>query len=258
MPWPWTYGDHARALDCAARIPSQGGGRRFPVRRSAARRHASRSGRGNSAATRKRACRSISKAASICRLARTRCARRSRPPACRSSIRRSSIYHGVARQYPINGPLLRTKTREPTDLSIRSRCRSSRTSIGAICARQPLNGKMELVWGTKTAPINDKWMRVKRWRRQAAALQQRDRVLRAHLSRVLRHERRAGALPLHRRYSRSQSLMQGADDEDVTNLATNRVIFYGGVAARRAGQVLHAGERLACRMSSCTPWRWTI
>lgn len=134
------------------------------------------------------------------------------------------VYQGVARQYPINGRCYRTKTPENQD------CYSL-----ALQVYQDLfhdlkldsrDGLMEIVWGTRTDPTNDKWMQVKdadgnlRPCHNEMGFFQRIYLAFFDTSAVLARCPYTGVIPV-------QSLLQGADDDDVTNLAGNRIIFYG-------------------------------
>jgi hypothetical protein len=134
------------------------------------------------------------------------------------------VYEGVARQYPINGRCYRTKNPENQDCySLALRVYQDLFHNLKLDTR---DGLMEIVWGTKTDPTNVKWMRVKDG---DGNLQSCDNEMgffrRIYLaffdtSAVLSRCPYTGVIP-------AQSLIQGADDADVTNLASNRVIFYG-------------------------------
>jgi hypothetical protein len=88
------------------------------------------------------------------------------------------------------------------------------------------DGLMELVWGTKTDPTNDKWMRVKdsdgnlQPCRNEMGFFQRIYLAFFDTSAVLARCPYTGVISV-------QSLLQGEEDADVTNLAHDRVIFYG-------------------------------
>jgi len=90
----------------------------------------------------------------------------------------------------------------------------------------PLNGMMELVWGTKTEPTNLKWRRYKdddgNWKRCTETVGAALRIYRAFFdtSTALSHCPYTGIVPV-------ESLIRGDQDPDLTRLLTGRVVFYG-------------------------------
>lgn len=134
------------------------------------------------------------------------------------------VYQGVARQYPINGRCYRTKKPENQDCySLALRVYQDLFHNLKLDTRE---GLMEIVWGTKTDPINTKWMRVKDSDGNLQSCKtETDFFHRVYLaffdtSAVLSSCPYAGVIP-------AQSLLQGIDDADVAGLAHDRIVFYG-------------------------------
>lgn len=134
------------------------------------------------------------------------------------------VYQGVARQYPINGHCYRGKE-----------AGSDRCYALALQVYQDLyhdlkldtrEGLMEIVWGTQTDPINTKWMRVRDGDGKLQSCRsETDFFRRLYLAffdtgAVLSSCPYTGVIPV-------QSLLQGADDPDIARLASDRIIFYG-------------------------------
>ncbi|HEY2068699.1 MAG TPA: CHASE2 domain-containing protein [Rhizomicrobium sp.] len=134
------------------------------------------------------------------------------------------VYDGVARQYPVTGTCFNQKP------DANGTCPSLAARVFRDVFPQypltPLNGLIELVWGTRTDPTNAKWMHVTDENgKRRSCHPHMDAIRRFYLaffdtSQVLVHCPYTGVIPV-------VSLMQGAEDADVTKLATNRVIFYG-------------------------------
>lgn len=134
------------------------------------------------------------------------------------------VYDGVARQYPVTGACFNQKP------DANGSCPSLAVRVFRDVFPQyplpPLNGLIELVWGTHTDPTNAKWMRVKADDGTTYSCHPHMSALRRFYlaffdtSQVIVHCPYTGVIPV-------VSLMQGAEDADVTKLATNRVIFYG-------------------------------
>jgi CHASE2 domain-containing sensor protein len=134
------------------------------------------------------------------------------------------VYDGVARQYPTTGSCFNQTP------SGNGACDSLAVKVFRDGFPQyslaPLNGLIELVWGTRTDATNAKWMRVTDQNgvhyscNNDIAFLRRLYLAFFDTSAVLAHCPYTGVIPV-------VSLMQGADDSDVTKLATGRVIFYG-------------------------------
>jgi CHASE2 domain len=135
------------------------------------------------------------------------------------------VYDGIARQYNVTGKCFGKNGIE------KGSCDSLALAVFRDTYPQeklePLNGMMELVWGTRTDPHNAKWISTTD-------------------SSGAKHSCNLGIGPLRRFYlaffdpSRVQNpcpynaqlpvlaLMEGSDDPDIPNLIKNRVVFYGG------------------------------
>ncbi|MGZ5960987.1 MAG: CHASE2 domain-containing protein [Rhizomicrobium sp.] len=129
------------------------------------------------------------------------------------------VYDGVVRQYPTTG-----------------RCFGPNGQTGGECLSlaprvykdlypkhplEPLNGKMELVWGTKTAPFNVRF--------NSGALPCNEeasfflRIYRAFFDK----QSAVGRCPYNNDIP-VEALLAGGDDKDLNNLIPGHVIFYGG------------------------------
>ncbi|HTL30615.1 MAG TPA: CHASE2 domain-containing protein, partial [Tepidisphaeraceae bacterium] len=135
------------------------------------------------------------------------------------------VNQGIVRQYPITGACLGT-SRQNTP------CQSLALSVYKdLYPRQPLavpQGLMELVWGTRANPTNAKWMKVTDenggihscgehqeigwWRRTWLAF--------FDPASVRSPCPYSNVIP-------AESLIEGRDDADVARLAKNRIVFYG-------------------------------
>jgi CHASE2 domain len=134
------------------------------------------------------------------------------------------VYDGVARQYPVTGACFNQKP------DANGTCPSLAVRVFRDVFPQyplpPLNGLIELVWGTRTNPINKKWMHVTDDSGAhvscSGGISSLRRIYLAFFdtSAVQSHCPYTGELPV-------MSLMEGSDDPDVTKLAANRVILYG-------------------------------
>src|ERR1700761_5999772 len=90
-----------------------------------------------------------------------------------------------------------------------------------------LDGLMELVWGTKTAPENLKWMHPK----VADGNAQSCGTENGMFARFYLAFFDPGAIKSPCPYNAQipvESLLEGSDDQDVARMAANRVVFYGG------------------------------
>ncbi len=136
------------------------------------------------------------------------------------------VNQGVVRQYPAEG-----------------RCYGAHRAANAVCPslalqvykdlfpRQPLaplNGLMEIVWGTRPDPTNAKWMRLTDdsgavhscGENQSMGLVKRTYLAFFDPSAVRSPCPYEGVIPV-------ESLVQGRDDPDIAKLAHGRIIFYG-------------------------------
>jgi CHASE2 domain-containing sensor protein len=134
------------------------------------------------------------------------------------------INQGVVRQYPITGQCF--------GASAGAACPSLALQVYKdLYPRQPLaplNGLMEIVWGTHPDPTNAKWMHVTddsgvvHSCRLNQDIGWAKRIYLAFFdpSAVRSLCPYEGVIPV-------ESLMQGADDPDITKLAHDRIVFYG-------------------------------
>ena len=135
------------------------------------------------------------------------------------------VYDGIARQYNVTGKCFDKRG------VAKGSCYSLALEVFQDTYPQyklePLNGMMELVWGTRTDPHNAKWISVTN----------EDGTPRSCISDIgpLRRFYLAffdpGAVQNPCPYNAQLpvvSLMQGSDDPDIPELIKNRVVFYGG------------------------------
>jgi CHASE2 domain-containing sensor protein len=134
------------------------------------------------------------------------------------------INQGVARQYPVTGRCFPART-GANCLSLALQVYNDLYPTEPLA---PLNGVMEIVWGTHPNPINAKWMRVTDesgvvhscslnqnigWARRVYLAFFDPTVVRSQCP----YE---GVIPV-------ESLLQGTEDPDIAKLARDRIIFYG-------------------------------
>jgi hypothetical protein len=151
------------------------------------------------------------------------------------------VYNGVARQYYVTGECFNTKPRAD------GTCYSNALRVFADNFPQyklaPLNGMMELVWGTAVNPTNAKWMG------QACQVHvgplQRIYLAFFDPASVQNPCPYSGVIPV-------VTLRDGNYDQDVDNLIRGHVVYYGGnlegaqdesyspVNGRIAGVFVHA------------------
>jgi hypothetical protein len=138
------------------------------------------------------------------------------------------VYNGVARQYNVTGKCLSGVKPQPD-----GSCYSAALQVFSDVYKdqykiEPLNGMMELVWGTRTDPINLKWMT--RTDASGAKISCADTItpaVRTYLAffdpgQVQNSCPYTGVIPV-------VSLMNGEiDDPDIVKLIKGRVVFYGG------------------------------
>jgi len=130
------------------------------------------------------------------------------------------IYDGVARQYPIEGRCFGAR---PPCKSLALRAYSDLYPAHPL---GPLNGRMELVWGTRTNPINAKWLTLTDADGQKVPC---DREI-GGLSRVYLAFFDPSQVRSLCPYSNEvpvQALLMGTDDPDFPKLVPGRVILYG-------------------------------
>jgi hypothetical protein len=135
------------------------------------------------------------------------------------------IYDGIARQYDVTGKCFGTRG------APRGSCYSLALEVFRDTFQQfrlePLNGMMELVWGTRTDPHNAKWITVMGEDGKPRSCN----VDISPLRRIYLAFFDPGAVQNPCPYNAQipvVSLMAGSDDPDLPNLIKNRVVFYGG------------------------------
>lgn len=138
------------------------------------------------------------------------------------------VYNGVARQYNVNGKCMSGVKPRADGTCYSAALQVFNDVYGKQYKLEPLNGMMELVWGTKTDPINAKWMlRTDADGNRTSCVDETSPLKRIYLaffdtSTVQNLCPYTGVIPV-------QSLLSGqVDDPDVINLIKDRVVFYGG------------------------------
>ncbi|MBI1328470.1 MAG: CHASE2 domain-containing protein [Alphaproteobacteria bacterium] len=133
------------------------------------------------------------------------------------------LNQGIARQYPIEGRCF------GADAS-KSGCYSLALSVyrdlypGKV--RSDLNGLMEIVWGTRTDPFNKKWQRVHDEDGNTFSCQSDMSFIRRIWLAFLDPEEVRSRCTYHAAVP-VQALMQGSDDPDFENAIKNKIVFYG-------------------------------
>ncbi|HXC56866.1 MAG TPA: CHASE2 domain-containing protein [Rhizomicrobium sp.] len=135
------------------------------------------------------------------------------------------VYDGVVRQYPVSGYCYKADG-QVKDASCPSLALRVFADVYPNIKLAPLNGKIELVWGTRTEPTNLKW---RKYRDDDGTLHPCSvetnfvaRTWRAFFdkSTAQGHCPYDGIVPV-------EALIRGDDDPDIARLLTNRVVFYG-------------------------------
>ncbi|HEY3638652.1 MAG TPA: CHASE2 domain-containing protein [Rhizomicrobium sp.] len=135
------------------------------------------------------------------------------------------VNQGIVRQYPVSGQCLGA---QPQHDSCSSLAVEVYKDLFPQVPLAPLNGLIEIVWGTRTNPINAKWMRVNDENGAPHACGENQDIgafRRIYLaffdpSSVRSACPYTGVIP-------AEALIEGRDDPDITALAHNRVVFYG-------------------------------
>jgi CHASE2 domain len=135
-----------------------------------------------------------------------------------------NVYDGVVRQYPTTGHCFNAKGLTPGDCpSLALRVFSD---VYPKTPLVPLKDKIELVWGTKTEPTNLKWRKY----HDEDGAEHPCTVQTGFILRIWRaffDKSTAQNLCPYNGIVPVESLIRGDQDPDVTNLLTNRVVFYG-------------------------------
>lgn len=135
------------------------------------------------------------------------------------------VNQGVVRQYPVTGRCLASARQGQTCPSL---ALAVYEDLYPAAPPAALNGLMELVWGTQTHPINKKWMRVSDENGASHSCGEVDAMGWARRtwlaffdpSAVRSSCPYAGVIPV-------ESLLQGKEDADIETLARHKIIFYG-------------------------------
>ncbi|HTQ13385.1 MAG TPA: CHASE2 domain-containing protein [Rhizomicrobium sp.] len=138
------------------------------------------------------------------------------------------VYNGVSRQYYVKAKCMSGVRPQPGGGCLSAAVQVFHDVYGGKYPLEPLNGDLELTWGTKSDPINAKWMtRTDENGARASCLDTTPPLKRIYLaffdtSSVQNLCPYTGEIPV-------QSLLSGdVDDPDVVKLVRDRVVFYGG------------------------------
>lgn len=131
----------------------------------------------------------------------------------------SLVAQGIARQYPIGATCLTAQPRN-------AQCKSMALQVYSdLYPKQKLtvnpDGLMELVWGTRADPYNSKWMDLSEGCDQKIGFFERVYLAFFDTSQVRARCPYTSVIPV-------QTLLQGTDDPDIPKLAHGRIVFYGG------------------------------
>jgi hypothetical protein len=152
-----------------------------------------------------------------------------RPEIARTGVRildpSIPVYNGVARQYFVTGACFGQKP------SFGKTCYSAALQVFHDVYPKiplaPLGGMMELVWGTHTDPINDKWMT----HRDDSGTRISCKENTSSFARIYLAFFDPSAVQNPCPYTAVVPMvpvMQGSDDPDIHALIQDRVVFYGG------------------------------
>ena len=136
------------------------------------------------------------------------------------------VNQGIVRQYPVTGACLGANQHD------KSPCLSLALSIYRdLYPRTPLavpQGLMELVWGTRADPVNAKWMKVTDDNGVTHSCGERQDIGWAkRIWLAFFDPASVRSLCPYTSVIPAESLIQGRDDADVAQLATNRIVIYG-------------------------------
>ena len=136
------------------------------------------------------------------------------------------VNQGIVRQYPVTGACLGAKPENRTP------CLSfALTVYKDLHPQQPLavpQGLMELVWGTRPNPVNAKWMKVTDDNGVAHSCgEHQDVGLAKRIWLAFFDPASVRSLCPYTSVIPAESLIEGRDDADVARLAHNRIVLYG-------------------------------
>jgi hypothetical protein len=135
-----------------------------------------------------------------------------------------AVYNGIARQYPTTGQCFGPK-HKPGDTCL-SLALQVYKDLYPATPPEPLADKMELVWGTRYSPHN-KWITYTDDNGETFRCEdKRSGLTRIYLAffdtnSVKGHCPYQGMVP-------AESVMMGGDDKDITDMLSNKIVFYGG------------------------------
>jgi CHASE2 domain-containing sensor protein len=135
------------------------------------------------------------------------------------------VYDGIARQYNFTGKCFSGP--RPRDAPCLSLALQIFKDVYPQFPLAPLNGRMELVWGTRVAPQNAKWITAT----DSSGARKSCRSDIGPLRRIYLAFFDTAAVQNPCPYNAQipvVALMEGSDDPDLLALAMNRVVFYGG------------------------------
>jgi CHASE2 domain-containing sensor protein len=135
------------------------------------------------------------------------------------------VYGGIARQYHFTGECFGSA--HPHAAACLSLALQVFKDVYPQYPLAPLHGEMELVWGTRVAPQNAKWITAT----DSGGVRKSCRFEIGPLRRVYLAIFDIAAVQNPCPYNAEipvVALMQGSDDPDLVALAGNRVVFYGG------------------------------
>ena len=125
---------------------------------------------------------------------------------------------GIARQYNVDGRCMNGE-RSGTCLSL------ALTVYRDLYPKEPLDvnreGLVELMWGTRPDPINTKWMDLKESCNRNIGFLSRVYLAFFDPAQVRSRCPYESVIPV-------EKLFQGSDDADISKLARDRIVFYGG------------------------------
>jgi hypothetical protein len=132
------------------------------------------------------------------------------------------VYEGVVRQYPTTGHCFGPKgLKQGTCLSLALQV--YKDLYGADYPPALLQGQMELVWGTRTAPFNVAFNE-----RSHSPPCNDDASFAVRIYRAFFDKSTAVGRCPYNNYVPIEGVTQGGDDKDIANLIPGHVVFYGG------------------------------
>jgi CHASE2 domain-containing sensor protein len=135
------------------------------------------------------------------------------------------VNQGIVRQYPATGACLGARHDRPPCLSLALSLYNDLYPRGTLAVPQ---GLMELVWGTRANPVNAKWMKVTDDNGVVHSCAERQELGWARRTWLAFFDPASvRSLCPYTSVIPAESLIEGRDDTDVAALARNRIVFYG-------------------------------